>query len=272
MDRNQETRFFYIGGVFHMKNIWISELERTFKRKKTWIGIFMYLALIGLECVFLTTVGGRSFYHPDHMVMLNSLNTAPFFLRELGLFLIFILIPMFVVDSFNGEYTSGAYRLVLLRPQNRTVLFMMKVSVQAMILFGLLLITWIVGMIYGKLAFIEVTEVSFFHTAPLQSIEAFIYVGKFYAIAFLILLSIIIIGSLISVLMPNAILSYIGMIGFLIGSIYVSDKFSFFLNFTYSIFQVLGQQNDSLLILVCFIIFISYIINVVVWKRRDWIR
>lgn len=255
-----------------MKNVWISEWERTFKRKKTWVGIFIYLALVGLECLFLSMVGGRSFYDPDHMVMLNSLNTAPFFLRELGLFLTFVLVPMFVVDSFNGEYTSGAYRLILLRPQKRNILFITKVGVLGTVLLALLLITWLVGTIYGRLVFPEVTEVSFFHTETLNPLEAFIYVLKFYGISFLILLSVIAIGSLISVLMPNSILSYIGIIGFFIGSIYISDHFSFFIGLADSIFQVLGQQNHTLVVLTCLLITISYIINVIVWKRRDWMR
>jgi ABC-2 type transport system permease protein len=253
-----------------MSNVWISEFERTFKRKKTWIGIMIYFAIIGLECLFLYMVGGKSFYDPSQVVMLNSLNTAPFFLRELGLFLLFILIPMLVVDSFNGEYTSGAFRLVLLRPQGRAKLFAIKLSVQAVIIFGLLAITMVVGMIYGKVAFPAVNEVSFLNTDPLQPMGAFIYVLKFYAIAYLILLAVITIGSLISVLMPNTILSYIGIIGFLVGSLYVSDHFAFFVAFSDSIFQVLGGQNNMVLILVFPMLIISYIMNVVVWEKRNW--
>ncbi|MFJ7973670.1 ABC transporter permease [Psychrobacillus sp. NPDC096389] len=253
-----------------MKKIWISEFERTFKRKKTWIGIVIYIALIGLECLFLTLIDGRSFYDPDHIVMLNSLNTAPFLLRELGLFHLFILIPMFVVDSFNGEYTSGAFRFILLRPQERIKLYIVKWGVQGTITFSLLLITCLVGTMYGRLFFPLVSEVSFFNTDSLMPFGAFVYVLKFYGISFLILLAVITIGSLISVLMPNVILAYVGIIGFLIGSIYVSDHLSFFLTFTDSIFQVLGKQNDTLLLLVLLIILISYIISIIVWKKRNW--
>lgn len=250
--------------------MWISELERTFKRKKSWVGIFIYVVLIGLECLFLSMMGGRSFYEPDNVVMLNSLNTAPFLLRELGLFLLFVLIPMLVVDSFNGEYTSGAYRLILLRPLERAKLFAIKLSVQVAIIFSLLSSTLLVGMIYGNFAFPEVTEVSFLNTDLLQPVEAFIYILKFYAVAFLILVAVITIGSLISVLMPNTILSYIGIIGFLVGSLYASEHFSFFLTFSDSIFQVLAGQNEMLLMFVFLLIVVSYIMNVAVWKRRDW--
>lgn len=253
-----------------MINIWISELERTFKRKKTWVGLIVYILLLGFECLFLYMVGGQSFYDPDHVVKLNSLNTAPFFLRELGLFIIFVLLPMFVVDSFNGEYTSGAYRLVLLRPRGRAALFAVKWGVQAAIIFCLLCITWFVAAIYGHLVFPEVNEVSFLNTGELQSSEAFIYVLTFYSIALLVLLAVLTIGSLISTVMPNVILSYIGVIGFFIGGMYISDHFSFFITFTDSIFQVLGKQNMTLIPLAFSIVLISAILNIMIWTKRDW--
>ena len=106
-----------------MRSLLWSEYERTFKRKKTSIGIGIYFIMVALQCLFLYLVGGISFYDADHSVQLNSINTAPFFLRELGLLINFILIPMFVVDSFNGEYHSGALRLVLIRPQKRVKFF-----------------------------------------------------------------------------------------------------------------------------------------------------
>lgn len=59
-----------------MNRILLSEYERTFKRKKTTIGIGLYFVLVALECVFLYLTGGTSFYDADHSVQLNSINTA----------------------------------------------------------------------------------------------------------------------------------------------------------------------------------------------------
>lgn len=254
-----------------MKNILRSETERIFKRKKTWIGIGIYLLLIGLQCLFLSGVGGIAFYSPEEEVALNSLNTAPFLLRELGLFLLFILIPMLVVDSFNGEYTSGAYRMVLLRPVQRGKLFLAKIMALSGIVFLLLLITMTAGIIYGNMAFPHVTETSFLDTEMLQPLAAYSYIILYYLIAFVILFSAMMVGSVISIILPNMILAYIGIIGFLVGSIYVSDYMVFFLSMADTIFILLAGQKLMMFSIILFLILGSYILNIGIWKKRDWI-
>lgn len=253
-----------------VSRIWMSECERMFKRKKTWVGIAIYLLLIGLEALFLYGVGGVSFYSPEEAVLLNSLNTAPFFLRELGIFLIFIIIPMFVVDSFNGEYSSGAYRLVLLRPQGHVTLLAVKLCVQGTIIFVLLMVTWVIATLFGKIVFPAAEEVTFLNTGFLEPFQAMMYSLSFYLIAFLILFALISIGSVISSVMPNAILSYIGIVGFVIWTIYVSDQFLFFLSMSDSIFEIMGNQQVSTFIIIASLILGSCIMNILIWKKRDW--
>lgn len=253
------------------KRVWLSEWQRVFKRKKTIVGIVIYLLLVGLEALFLYAVGGVSFYNKDQDVLLNNLNTAPFFLRELGMFLVFILIPMFVSDSFNGEYTSGAYRLVLLRPQGRFMLFIAKLGVQAAIVVCLLAATWLIATAFGIVVFPSVQEVSFYNTIPLQPLQASIYVLAFYVIAFLVLFAVICVGSAISSIMPNSILSYVGTVGFLIGCTYLSEYFFIFFQVSDTIFEILSQQQLASLLLIVSLIAISYIINAQVWKKRDWL-
>ncbi|MDX8044442.1 ABC transporter permease subunit [Gracilibacillus sp. S3-1-1] len=252
-----------------MKNIWISELERVFKRKKTIVGIIIYLLLVGFQCLFLWSFG-VGFYNAEEAVYLNNLNAAPFFLRELGIFLIFILIPMFVVDSFNGECSSGAYQLILTRPQDRAKLFIVKWAVQAVIILALLAVTWVVTTLFGNLLFPTVTETPFYQIEGLQVLQAYGYSLLFYVIAALVLLSVIALGGVISTIMPNTIISYLAIIGMLVGAIYLSDHFIFYFSLSDSIFDVLGGENHSLLILVFLIMVISFIINITVWKKRDW--
>nr|WP_245833245.1 ABC transporter permease [Oceanobacillus timonensis] len=254
-----------------LKNILRSETERMFKRKKTWIGIGVYLLLIGFQCLFLSAFGGVAFYSPEEEVTLNALNTAPFLLRELGLFFLFILIPMLVVDSFNGEYTSGAYRMVLLRPVPRGKLFLAKITILSIIVFLLLMITMAAGIIYGQLAFPSVTETTFLDTEMLQPLAVYGYVFLYYLTAFVILVSAMMVGSLISTILPNMILAYIGIIGFLVGSIYISDYMVFFLSMADTIFVLLAGQKQMMFSVILFLILGSYILNIGIWKKRDWI-
>lgn len=112
-----------------------SEWQRMWARKKTKVLLFGYLGLLLLMCRFLSAFK-VSFYDPAHDVSLNSLNTAPFLFRELSFFLVFILVPLLAVDSFNGETRSGALRMVLIRPLARWRILAAKWALQAIVLAG----------------------------------------------------------------------------------------------------------------------------------------
>lgn len=252
-----------------MRNIFISEWERALKRKKTIIVIGFYILLVLFECLFL--LAGTSFYDADHSVQLNSLNTAPFFLRELGLFINLILVPMFVVDSFNGEYRSGALRMALIRPQSRVKLFFAKWSVQVSILLLITAFTWLTATIFGKLFMPSVQETTFLNTGMLGTFGANMFTLKFYGISLFISVIVITLGSLVSIIMPNMIISYIVIAGILVGSIYISDIFVFFILVSDAIFEQLGSTESLTFYLLLVVLFaVSYIMNIVIWKKREW--
>lgn len=254
-----------------MKSLLFSEYERMFKRKKTSVGIGIYFFILALQCLFLYLVGGISFYDMDHSVQLNSINTAPFFLRELGLLINFILIPMFVVDSFNGEYHSGALRLVLIRPQKRVSLFLAKWVVQASLFLALTFLTWLIATIYGQFVMPHVNETTFFNTESMNKFEGMFYTIKFYGITYAIFLCVISISAFMSIVMPNPIMAYMGTVVYLIGGIYISDQFIYFVIVSDSIFSVLGNPGQYGFYTSLFFLFvISHIMNVGIWNRKQW--
>jgi ABC-type transport system involved in multi-copper enzyme maturation permease subunit len=255
-----------------MTGLFISEFERTFKRKKTAVVLAVYAGLLAFIWFFLFQMGGISFFDADHAVKIDSLNSAPLVLRELSFVITFIVIPMFVADSFNGEYTSGALRMVLIRPHHRLTLFFVKWTVQCLLIFLILCITWLVGTCLGKVAMPNVNETTFLGGQAVGTVGAFLYSLKFYGICFCIFIAVISIASIISVLMPNSILSYVATIGALIGSVYVSDKLSFFFSVTDSVFHELSRSNSEFLLNLLFpILLISLIINLIVWKKKEWV-
>lgn len=256
-----------------MTGLFISELERTFKRKKTAAVLAVYVGLLAFIWFFLFRMGGgTSFFDAAHDVKIDSLNSAPLFLRELAFVITFIVIPMFVADSFNSEYTSGALRMVLIRSHHRVKLFFVKWAVQCLLVFLLLSLTWVVGTVVGKVAMPHVNETTFLGGQTVGTTGAFLYSLKFYGVCFCIFMAVISIGSILSVLMPNSILSYIATIGALIGSVYVSDKLSFFFSVTDSVFHELSKSNSEFLVNLLFpILVISLIINLFVWKKKEWV-
>ncbi|WP_044641197.1 ABC transporter permease [Risungbinella massiliensis] len=253
-----------------MKQIVWSEFERTFKRKKTMVLLIVYAGLLALECLFLSSMR-TGFFDAENSVQVDSLNAATLFFRDISFFVNFILIPMLVVDSFNGEYTSGALRMVLIRPVSRAKLFLAKWSVQYFIILAIICITWLTGTLFGRFAMPNVESTVFLGNEAVSSFGAFLYTLRFYGIALLIYMSLISVGSFISVLMPNPILSYVGYIGVLVGAIYASDQFIFLLAVTDSIFQQLSHVNaEGFLVTLSVLLIVSIIMNLGLWKKKEW--
>lgn len=72
--------------------------------------------------------------------------------------------------------------------------------------------------------------------------------------------------------MFNFILFYVVIIGVLIGSVYVLDKLSFFFFVIDFVFYELSRLNFEFLVNLLFLIlFISFIINLFVWKKKEWV-
>ncbi|MGL4373795.1 MAG: ABC transporter permease, partial [Turicibacter sp.] len=107
-----------------MKNLMKCELQRQFSKKSVTIFFISFLVFIVL-CLFNLTFG-VGFYDPLVVTPLDGLNFAPFILRDFHLYLIFILCPLIVVQSFNAEYKTGAYRMVMIRPHSKLKLYIAK--------------------------------------------------------------------------------------------------------------------------------------------------
>lgn len=248
-----------------------SEWQRIWARKKTKVLLFGYLALLLLECWFLYGMGGRAFYDAEHMVYLNSLNTAPFLFRELSLFLIFIFIPLLTIDSFNGEYRSGALRMVLIRPLARWRILTAKWMMQGMVLVTLTAVTMLTGVLFGMLVMPGVDTTTFYKTEAFGFGGAVGYILQYYLLALLILLVVSSISQLISLLMPNGVFSYLGVIVFLVGGLYVSSQMEFLLTASDSIFKQLAPQPEVHFIGLSFgFVIISLTLSFLIWSRRDF--
>ncbi|MCS1350676.1 ABC transporter permease [Mechercharimyces sp. CAU 1602] len=251
-------------------NLLHSEWQRIWGRRKTKVSLTLFFVLILFEGWFLLKVGGTSFYHPDAAVSLNSLNAAPFFLRELALYLNLIFIPMLVVDSVNGEYTSGAMRLILIRPIDKWKWVFAKWSVHAILLATLTSLMMSAGIIYGHLFMPKVEMTSFYQTPLLNPLESYIYIAKFYSIAFLTFLTVLSLSTFISTLMPNPILAYTGIIATYIFGLYAFDRMIIVLSTSDTIFNEISNSSiPSLLFFTGGCVILSFAFSLFIWNRRS---
>lgn len=256
-----------------MKQLIWSEWERVWARKKTKIWLVLYPILVVLSILFMKTFGrGIGFYDPLHAVPINSLNFAPFLLKEVSFYLVLIILPMLFIDSLNGEHTSGAYRLVLIRPYQRWQLLSAKWVIQALISLVLLLITLVMGFIAGVLFFPSAEMVTFFQsTTVLTGGQVLVYMLAFYGFIWCIHLAILGIISVLSSILPNAILVYCGFLGLAFGMLYVNDAFQFLLLHGETAFRVLSPLGvPGVLWLTPLLILGGFIMSLWIWSKRDW--
>ncbi|MDN4594398.1 ABC transporter permease [Polycladomyces subterraneus] len=218
-----------------MKDLMVSEMERIWSRKKSLVS-FVILGLLLVFMTFWLHRGGIGFYDPLHTTRLNSVNFPVFLLKEMSFILSLILIPMMVVDNFNGECTSGAYRLVMICPFSRWQLLTAKWVSQAIVIGAMLVMILLYGVVAGAVLFPHEQTVTFFHR---PEAEGYGYVLLFYGWHSLIFLALLGIVGLLSSVLPNTIVAFFGSIAFLVGTVYASRQMFF------SVDRGVGVQADG---------------------------
>lgn len=249
----------------------MSEWERIWARRKTMVSLGIFILLLGMS-TFLLHRGGIGFYTAQLDTQLHALNFPVFLIKELGFILSFVMLPMFFIDSFNGEYSSGAYRLILIRPQARKHLLFAKWGSMAAITAIFLTVAYIFGHIAGWLLYSAPSTVTFYPDGPSYSIlGAFGYSLLYYLIFFLIYLALLGIASLISSIMPNAILAFFSTIATILATLYAPNTLQFFVMNSEITFQVLNGMDQIPFFGSLFgIIIVTYSLVYGVWARKGW--
>ncbi|SMO87007.1 ABC transporter permease [Melghirimyces algeriensis] len=257
-----------------MYELILSEWERIWARKKTWISLAVFIIYLGISAYSLSffLIG---FYTPELETSINSLNFSVFFLREVDMVLTFIILPMLFVDCFGGEYHSGALRMVLIRPQSRIRLLGAKWIAMTAVIVLFLTVTFVVGQICGWSLSPIVDQVTFYPQGEhFTTWGALGYSVLFYLTFLSIYLVYLGIASLISTVFPNAILSFFFILAIVIGTLYPPDGlWQFFLFTSEKTFALLnGTGVSSFLIALPVVLGITYGTVWWLWNRKSWVR
>ncbi|SHH36734.1 hypothetical protein [Tepidibacter thalassicus] len=254
-----------------MKNLILSELNRIINRKKNKILLIISIIVFFISAFFikLFQVG---FYDQITTMPLNSLNFPPFLLREYHLFIILVLCPTIFIESFNHENTSGCYRNIMLRPFSKFEFFISKIISCSLISALFIFSIFVLSTIYGYIFLPKVEYTNFFNiNNTFSSLESFFYNFKFYLLEYLIILSFLGISCLTSLTNKNSTLAFLGSIGVCIGLLYLSDKLSFLLFSTPSIFDMLSNTNNYVFIYSSLIIIITISISIIIFIKKDYL-
>ncbi|UHA73646.1 ABC transporter permease [Paenibacillus sp. 481] len=193
-----------------MFGIWVSELERIWKRKSMLFlnSILLFLVLINIWSLKINGFG--EFRFGEGRILMHDLNMPWFMMSGVSLFFVLAILPVIYVDHLGGEIHSGAYRLYMLRPFHRYQLWLAKLLALAVTTVIMIIFTYIIAVICAKLFFPQSeTLVKYGESTAVGKTEALLYTVKFYALFTVTCLTKLMFSSVICLFVPKPIIAYI---------------------------------------------------------------
>lgn len=250
-----------------------SDWQRMWKRKKTMVSLLLFVGIVLLDCMFLLmqTLGA---FDNVSTVPLTAQNFPLFLLKEVSFFLVLIIGPILMIDSFNGEYHAGQLRLVLIRPVSVMRMFAAKWINLAFMMGIFLLVTFAAGEIVGHMFKPSVDEVVFLNPErSYHKLEAMMYCLESYGLFLLILLAQLSLTGLVCTILPSPIICYLGWVAVAVGSMYLSNTFSFLLFGISTIFQwMAGSYAHPFILPVMVCMIPGFVVTMWWWNRRNWVK
>ncbi|KIN82270.1 ABC transporter permease subunit [Clostridium botulinum] len=255
-----------------MKELIISEFLRMKGRKKNRASFILILVnFIFSICWYKTFGGGIGFYTPDISIKINSLNLPIFVMKDLALILFLIVLPMLFIDSLSGEYESGAYRLVLIRPYSKIKLWFSKLIVQSLFSLVIFAVFFILSVISGYILFPRATVTNFYNIPKVyDQLGAFIYNFKVIALMYFVSIAILALASLISSMVSKSVAAFLIVISFLIAGIYIGHGLQIIFLPFHNIIRLLslGKRADFYIPVVSCLLICSFL-STLIFTRKD---
>ncbi|MED0985085.1 ABC transporter permease [Bacillus paramycoides] len=253
-----------------MGQILISEFERIFDRKKTKVLIVIFGLLLILHSVWVHTFGVAIYDTKGTEAILSNLNFPVAVTREWYFTLFLLIFPILFIDSFNSEISSGAYRLIMIRPVSRWELLLAKWITQMSIVSLFLLIAFIESYVYGTFFIRHAEETFFLDKQVIYGTGASIlYTLKYYLILWFIASALLMLSSFVSLWFQNAIITYFVIVGLLVAGLYVNEEISYFVIGSESILRILSEGKVTFHLINGTILGGCAIAAMFSWRKKD---
>ncbi|CAM3962638.1 ABC transporter permease [Bacillus cereus] len=253
-----------------MGQILISEFERIFDRKKTKVLIVIFGLLLILHSVWVHTFGVAIYDTKGTEAILSNLNFPVAVTREWYFTLFLLIFPILFIDSFNSEISSGAYRLIMIRPVSRWELLLAKWITQMSIVSLFLLIAFIESYVYGTFFIRHAEETFFLDKQVIYGTGASIlYTLKYYLILWFIASALLMLSSFVSLWFQNAIITYFVIVGLLVAGLYVNEEISYFVIGSESILRILSEGKVTFYLINGTILGGCAIAAMFSWRKKD---
>ncbi|HDK7163439.1 TPA: hypothetical protein PTV74_001016 [Clostridium botulinum] len=255
-----------------MKELIISEFLRMRGRRKNKASFIIVLVNFIFSISWYKTFGeGMGVYTPGISTKINSLNLPIFVMKDLASILFLIVLPMLFIDSLSGEYESGAYRLILIRPYSKIKLWFSKLIAQGLFSLVIFVVFFILSVISGYILFPKVTITNFYNIPKVYNkLGAFIYNFKVVALMYFVSIAILALASLISSIVSKSVAAFLIVISFLIAGIYIGHGLQvIFLPF-HNIIRLLslGKRADFYIPVISCLLICSFL-STLIFTRKD---
>ncbi|MDZ5606756.1 ABC transporter permease [Bacillus pseudomycoides] len=253
-----------------MRYILKSEFERIFERKKTKILMIIFGLLLILNSVWVHHFGVAIYDSKGIESLLSNLNFSVAVAREWYFPLFLLIFPILFIDSFNSEISSGAYRLIMIRPVSRWKLLFAKWMAQVVMISLFLALAFVISYGYGMF-FVKHAEQTVFLNKQVAygAGAAFLYTVKYYVILWFIAGSLLMLTSFVSLWFQNSVITYFVTIGLIVAGLYVNEELSYFLIGSESIVKVLSGDKPTFYLINGTILGGCALAAMFYWRKKD---
>jgi len=213
-----------------MKQLFISEWQRLWHRKSTWISFLLIpiIILATLRKYILTDVK----ITPDNIKYVSSLNFSSTILGNQSIEFFDVIVILLIIMAVTSEYREGHLRMVMIRSFSFDQIFKAKYLVILSTSFLLLFVHFILSTLFGYL-FLPNKEVKFpYQLKKFTMGESVFYSVKYYIFAFIVLAAVISVIMCISIICKTTVGTLAASMIFIFVSSIIPDLCSVFIGET----------------------------------------
>lgn len=210
-----------------MKQLFISEWQRLWHRKSTWISFLLIpiIILATLRNYILTDAK----ITPDNIKYVSSLNFPSTILGNQSTEFFDVIVILLIIMAVTSEYRQGHLRMVMIRSFSFDQIFKAKYLVILSTSFLLLFVHFILSTLFGYL-YLPNKEVKFpYQVKKFTMSESIFYNAKYYILAFIVLAAVISVIMCISIICKTTVGALAASIIFIYVSSIVPDLCSTFM-------------------------------------------
>lgn len=213
-----------------MKQLILSEWERLWKRKTTWLLLCAIPVILMASATFLSKQNQT--FTPDLPQYTVAWNFPVLGLSEMLITVFQGVIIIIVAFTVTEEYRTGQLRLVLIRSYSYPKIIFAKYTVTVGTVLLFFIIYFILSYLFGMFMFPAPDHLPlFFHEESVTTLGAFVYSLKFYGIACTTALAMVSVMFFIAVMSRTTTAAIGSGIGFLLFSLAYPNILSYFETF-----------------------------------------